>query len=294
MIKSSSPRVMASKVSSKRDVENDLMRTIDQIVFLTLQQILTPMLQYLSQSAAFVSQSQGKAMPLHQQPFATIDKVKGIYDSVGNNMEKVLPDTLASASLYLSKDCASAEENLQNTIMNNIIQQFSRFYSLIERHYDAQEADKVGLPPLHATEEKVKQYFGKKMGGGGKGITQAQITLPGAPVNVDVGRDEAGASSGRVEAAGSRSNDEGAAAGRELMEAPKEAVEAGEEATTEAPVAIEVLKDAEPNEAQVVDENEDEKQEEEVEERGVEEETDREAKSDEGRSSSSAHENIAE
>ena len=176
ILQASSPKIRDSTKNSKRDVEKELMKSVDQFVSSHLQSLLEPLITFLAKCTAYLSvrynynhsaspstpPSENGKLPqikLSEQPFARPAQLKKTIDDTQKSLKDSLPSVLDLVSLYLSKDCPSSQMGLYNTLGSGIIQQVHRFYSLVERYFSEEEIEKSGVPPLEETEKVVLAFF---------------------------------------------------------------------------------------------------------------------------------------
>ena len=189
ILQASSPKIRDSTKNSKRDVEKELMKSVDQFVSTHLQSILEPLTTFLAKCTAYLSvrynfnhqspnnTENGGETPeikLSEQPFAHPTQLKKTIDDTQKSLQDSLPSVLSLVSLYLAKDCPSSQMGLYNTLGSGIIQQTHRFYSLVERYFSAEEVEKSGVPPLETTEKAVLAFFPREVAnvvvGGGSSV----------------------------------------------------------------------------------------------------------------------------
>jgi hypothetical protein len=174
--------VTDSKSNSKRDIEKELMRTIDVFALQYHRTALTPISSFLTNTSPFltpttnppnsnhnnrnqnqnikkeISNQNEKRSKLSDQSFAQLPKLVEIITQTQHLIDTTLPQLLADIDLYLSHSTPHTHTTLLTTLASGLAQQINRFYSIVETHCPVAEKD-ASMPPLDAMLGRVMGYF---------------------------------------------------------------------------------------------------------------------------------------
>ena len=158
----STPKVKDCKSNTKRDVEKELMRSIDQYVSRSLPLIAPSLFSFLQQVSTSLSSPSLSSSPRDwgDLPFASYENVRAVTEGLQKSINAHLPVILSNVSLYLSRDCPHSHIGLLHTLASALFQQVNRFYSLIEKHVPS-VLEREGVVGREEMERNIREMFPK-------------------------------------------------------------------------------------------------------------------------------------
>ena len=137
------PRVVESKIDSKKELEKQLKAACEAYIMTITKEIVDPMLSFITKVTAFrvSSSSQGKA--LRDAAFASEEKLAAVASQVKTALAERLPKAIYTMNLYLNSE--STRGALLKPIKSNIAEAFAQVAAVLERDFPAGTAARVGV-----------------------------------------------------------------------------------------------------------------------------------------------------
>jgi len=137
------PRVVESKIDSKKELEKQLKAACEAYIMTITKEVVDPMLSFITKVTAFrvSSSSQGKA--LRDAAFASEEKLAAVASQVKTALAERLPKAIYTMNLYLNSE--STREALLKPIKSNIAEAFAQVAAVLERDFPAGTAARVGV-----------------------------------------------------------------------------------------------------------------------------------------------------
>ncbi|CAH1781599.1 unnamed protein product [Owenia fusiformis] len=143
------PQVMENFVDSKRDVDNQLKTTCEDLIHHVTELFTGPLRIFIDKSTVILKMNKekgGRKVSLKNQPFASPEKLHDTVAETYRNLKSKLPKVQRSMGLYLAN--RDTEYILFKPIKMNVQQIFQSLHQMLQENYSEEDMQIVATPAM--------------------------------------------------------------------------------------------------------------------------------------------------
>ena len=137
------PRVVESKIDSKRELEKQLQAACEAYIMSITKLIVDPMLSFITKVTAFRVSTTSQGKSIKDAAFASEEKLAAIAKQVKTSLADELPKAVYTMKLYLHAE--NTREALLKPIKSNVAEAFAQIAAIIDADFPPGTAARVGL-----------------------------------------------------------------------------------------------------------------------------------------------------
>ena len=137
------PRVVESKIDSKRELEKQLQAACEAYIMSITKLIVDPMLSFITKVTAFRVSTTSQGKSIKDAAFASEEKLAAIAKQVKTSLADELPKAVYTMKLYLHAE--NTREALLKPTKSNVAEAFAQIAAIVDADFPPGTAARVGL-----------------------------------------------------------------------------------------------------------------------------------------------------
>ena len=137
------PRVIESKIDSKKELEKQLSAACEAYIMTITKQLVDPMLSFITKVTAFRVSAASQGKSLKDAAFASEDKICAVISQVRIALAESLPKVAFTTKLYLNAQ--GTRDALLKPIKSNVAEAFAQIVVILDSDFPHGTAERVGV-----------------------------------------------------------------------------------------------------------------------------------------------------